>query len=208
MMPPVPNTHSNCISSNSISYSFTNRVAVFSPLLKWGNTDHSINDEAITRKISFIEDAGRMNFSNNLLLDIGYYSHQSESTSIVIMETEMLSDKSANIIGENGVRRFSNFKTYAPGWDLGGGEALSKSSTGTLEYFLSVYNSFPDEPSLFLTPRGNLALGWEDLHDKTIELEFFSDKIEYFFESLNIEGSIVLNKLSIDWLVSNLIPLN
>jgi len=49
---------------------------------------------------------------------------------------------------------------------------------------------------LFLTHQGNLQLGWEDVSRNVVELEFFPDRIEYYIELLNEEGSVGLQDQS------------
>lgn len=107
-----------------------------------------------------------------------------------------LSNNSQRIIGENGVRRFEEFKRYAEGWDYGRGRPLSAHSVATLEAFLrQVPELAAQEPSLFLTHDGNLQLGWEDAAGGAVELEFFPDRVEYYIESLQEEDSVGLGDL-------------
>lgn len=102
-----------------------------------------------------------------------------------------LSENSKRVIGENGVRRFEEFKKYHDGWDYGRGRALSAHSVATLEEFLRHLPGLAAvEPSLFLTYNGNLQLGWEDAEGNAVEVELFPDRIEYYFESRNEEGSV------------------
>lgn len=107
-----------------------------------------------------------------------------------------LGEASMGIIGEHGVRRYEEFKRYHSGWDYGRGERLSPRSVTTLESFVEQLPELAAyEPSLFLTHQGNLQLGWEDARGNVVEMEFFSDKIEYYIESLNEEGSVGLEAL-------------
>jgi hypothetical protein len=86
-----------------------------------------------------------------------------------------LADATVRILGENGLARFREFRSYGNGWDFGEGEALSPTSIQRMERFLEAYSDFHRRPSLFLTRRGNLMLGWEDEADNPIELEFESE---------------------------------
>lgn|GEM_PF-6964302 len=107
-----------------------------------------------------------------------------------------LSENSKHIVGENGARRFEEFKQYRPGWDHGRGNPLSPRSITTLESFLRQLPELATlEPSLFLTHEGNLQLGWEDVQGNAIEIEFFPDKVEYYIESINEEGAVDLEAL-------------
>jgi hypothetical protein len=108
-----------------------------------------------------------------------------------------LGENSKRIIGERGARRFEEFKTYQSGWDYGRGSPLSVRSVSVLNSFLSRFlDRTIDQPSLFLTHQGNLQLGWENTNGSAIELEFFPDRIEFFVEALNEEGSVGLESQS------------
>ena len=108
----------------------------------------------------------------------------------------VLSESSKRIIGENGLRRFEEFKRYHSGWDYGRGKPLSPRSVTVLNSFLEQLPELAArEPSLFLTHQGNLSLGWEDEHGNVVELEFFPNKVEYYIESLNEEGWVGLEAL-------------
>ncbi len=110
---------------------------------------------------------------------------------------DTLSEKAQQILGENGVQRYEQFKLYVAGWDSGDGQVLSSHSTAILEKFLNTFDSFPDEPSIFFTRNGNLQLGWEDLQSNVLELEFFPDKIEYYIASNDKEGEVDTSQDSI-----------
>lgn len=116
-----------------------------------------------------------------------------------------LSENSKRVIGANGVQRFEEFKQYHDGWDYGRGKALSAYSVATFEEFL---RQIPElaaiEPSLFLTTNGNLQLGWEDAEGNVVEVEFFPDRIEYYIESRNEEGS--LSKQALPQLINQVRP--
>jgi hypothetical protein len=117
----------------------------------------------------------------------------------VIKYTDDLSDKSKNILGENGVSRFYDFLLYDEGWDFGRGEPLSKYSIAILDIFLNLFEDLRKrEPSLFLTRSGNLQLSWEDDLEQIIEVEFFPNKIEYYIESNDEEGEMEFSDYVID----------
>lgn len=107
-----------------------------------------------------------------------------------------LSREAVAIIGENGRRRFEEFKKYPKGWYGGKGKKISDWSVSNFERFI---NNLPElkqfRPSLFFTLEGNLQLGWEDRNGQNIEIEFYPDKIEYFIESLNEESSVGLKDI-------------
>lgn len=97
------------------------------------------------------------------------------------------------VIGENGKRRFDEFKGYPRGWYGGKGHKISRWSVANFERFVK---KIPElrlfHPSLFLTLEGNIALGWEDKNGQSLEIEFHPDKVEYLIEDLNEESSVGL----------------
>ncbi len=118
-------------------------------------------------------------------------------------ENFILSREATAIIGENGKRRFEEFRTYPNGWYGGKGKKISKWSILNFERFVK---EIPElklfRPSLFLTLEGNLSLGWKDKNEQSIEIEFYPDKIEYFIETLDEEASIHL--ANIFWLTEKI----
>ena len=106
----------------------------------------------------------------------------------------VLSDAALNVLGENGRRRFQEFRQYQEGWHVGQGKALSARSVSITNSFLT---HLPElvayHPSLFLTPAGNLELAWEDTNGRDIEVEFGRDGIEYFIEALDEEDTVRLD---------------
>jgi hypothetical protein len=120
--------------------------------------------------------------------------HPQERRRFLPRVTDVLSEDSKRILGEDGLRRFEEFKHYHLGWDSGHGKPLSSHSVSAFQSFLERWPELADcEPSLFLTHQGNLQLGWKDAHDHIVELEFFRDKIEFYLECLNEEGSVLLD---------------
>jgi hypothetical protein len=104
-----------------------------------------------------------------------------------------LSEASRHVLGENGSRRFQDFSNYQPGWNLGQGAVLSARSVTITDSFLTRLPELAAyEPSLFLTPEGNLELAWEDRSGSAVEIEFWPDKIEYYVEALNEERTLRL----------------
>lgn len=108
-----------------------------------------------------------------------------------------LNQSAVRLVGKNGLDRFQLFRHFPKGWDSGNGEPLSEQSIKTFEMYATQYSDpVKCQPSLFLTRMGHLQLGWEDKEGKRIELEFYSDKVEYFIEALDDEGEVSLNDLA------------
>ncbi len=111
----------------------------------------------------------------------------------IVKPTDELSAAARAILGTNGVERFEEFRSYPEGWDFGHGQPLSSASIASLDLFLVLFGDFPNRPSLFLTRSGNLELAWEDAHGR-IELEFFPNKVQYFFEVDGVEGEVPISQ--------------
>lgn len=127
-----------------------------------------------------------------------------KTNKIPIKNTDQLSPRTIKILGENGITRFEVFKKYSEGWDGGHALPLSHRSTAVMESFINQFFEFHKEPSLFLTPDGNLQLGWENSQGQSIELEFYPNKIEYYIERSSEEGQTSLEETNINWLISEL----
>ncbi len=140
----------------------------------------------------------------NCLVEIvePYFGETKKQLEMVLVNTDQLSEKVAKILGKNGLKRFDAFKRYPKGWDGSNGLPLSYKSIAVMEYFISYFEDFHSEPSLFLTPNGNLQLGWENTHDQVVEIEFYPGKIEFYIEALEKEGQSSLDEQSMNWLVS------
>lgn len=100
-------------------------------------------------------------------------------------------------LGENGVRRFYEFRDYSDGWCMGKGKKVSHQSIAQLERFVRLAQEYlPDEPSIFISEEGFLQLQWEDADDQDIEVCFGPKQFEYFLESSDEEGIIPSKNIS------------
>ena len=131
-----------------------------------------------------------------------YFREIENPLETVFVNTDQLRKKTIDLLGKNGIERFEAFKRYSKGWDSGIGLPLSHKSIAIMEYFISFFSDFHSEPSLFLTPNGNLQLGWENTQGQVMEMEFYPDKIEYYIEALEKEGQISLDKQNMSWMIS------
>ena len=105
------------------------------------------------------------------------------SKPLLVRTTPEVSARAARVLGENGVARFREFRSYRSGWDFGEGRPLSRNSLLRMEQFLASYAAFRRRPSLFFSQNGNLLLAWEDAADHTIELEFSTRGYELYLEA-------------------------
>jgi len=121
-----------------------------------------------------------------------------------LQATNELTENVKELIGENGVDRYYEFREkYHDGWDNGRGKKLSTHSTAMLIYFVSnLKNITISTPSIFLTHNGNLQLCWEDGRKGEIEIEFFHDRFEYYIEANSEED--VISKHNIENFISML----
>lgn len=106
-----------------------------------------------------------------------------------------LSNSVINIIGFNCAERFNLFKNYPEGWG-GEGKSLSPESINIFQKFILENESIIYEPSIFLTRRGNLQLGWDSPKYGYLEVEMFSTHIEYWIECIDTNGILLLSDIS------------
>jgi hypothetical protein len=103
----------------------------------------------------------------------------------------LLNDSVRQIIGENGVTRLREFARYEQGWDLGRGKPLAPRSVVVLNAFLTQLPQLAAySPSLFMTHEGNLELGSEDSEGRSISIEFYPERLDYYLEGLAEERMI------------------
>jgi len=89
----------------------------------------------------------------------------------------------------NDVLRIKSLTTVKDGWNFGQGKDFQIGSLYTLESFLQAGFTFPPkEPSIFLSDAGNLNFVWfEKKRSIEFELEFFTDKIEFYIFYANTD---------------------
>jgi hypothetical protein len=107
-----------------------------------------------------------------------------------------LSKEAVAALGAHNAERFSKLSALQNGWHFGHGKALQSASLRSIEAFLILHNSFPERCSLFLSEDGNLELVWRSERNETTSLEFYGNRIEYYIETLEEEGSIAINDIS------------
>lgn len=101
----------------------------------------------------------------------------------------VLSEAALTVLGENGEHRFDEFKSYREGWYGGKGGKLKPGSVFFLNRFTLFFPQLKfHKPSLFMTLEGNLSIGFEDKEGNSVEIEFFSDRAEYYLESSEEEN--------------------
>jgi hypothetical protein len=142
---------------------------------------------------TFVQTSGQSVRGTYYLLNTPLWQHSVRSDAMsVLMRVDQLGKRSSNAIGEIGCTRFNSFLTYEDGWDGSDAKRLSLASVAVLEVFVANYDEFTSEPSLFLTRKGNLKLGWEDFSGRVIEIEFMPASFKYYIEQSDEEGSIRL----------------
>lgn len=120
-----------------------------------------------------------------------------EEPECIAKSVRELSEKSSLLIGENGVDRFKKFIKLKKGWDGDEGKILDSQSVASFECFVGCCEEIiPEEPSIFLSNRGYLQLGWEDAGGNKIEVEFFPRMIQYFNEADGREIEVPIEKLN------------
>jgi hypothetical protein len=93
-------------------------------------------------------------------------------------------------LGARGWGRVYHFRHYyGLGWGAKPGKPLSPRAVEAFRRFLQEA-SFPKgrQPSVFLTDRGGLELCWEDEKNKSVQVEFTSQGIEFYQEATDQDG--------------------
>jgi hypothetical protein len=101
-----------------------------------------------------------------------------------------LSERTRQVIGENGVRRLESFSMYPAGWHQdGGGEPLSPDSVRRLDVFVSSAEFWSGlrPPSVFFDKRGFPVLAWDDASGERLEIEFCNPPL--FYRAADDEGT-------------------
>jgi len=110
---------------------------------------------------------------------------------IVLASTDELGPTSRQILGDEGHKRFEEFKQYTAGWDMGSGSVLSYRSVAVMETFLNRIRGYQlQAPNLFFTRAGNLQLGWKSRNGDPVEVEFFPDRMEFYLGPTSEEGAV------------------
>lgn len=145
----------------------------------------------------FAQSSGQLLAGNFYLLNSSVSSSEAENKSkSIIMRVDRLGKATKEAIGEIGCRRFESFLKYDAGWDGGSAKQLSLESVAMIEIFIANFKDFITEPSLFLTRKGNLKLGWEDATGGAIEVEFMPNSFQYYLENREEEGSTKISELN------------
>lgn len=92
------------------------------------------------------------------------------------------------------VKRFIRFLEEKEGWYFNNlGLPLSKKAVNYFNYFCIVLGDRikPGPVSVFMGIEGNLEISWHDKDNNLFNVDFFDDKIEFYFEKINSESLIV-----------------
>lgn len=102
-----------------------------------------------------------------------------------------LSGASRGILGELGMRRFNDFWNQKEGWYPGGeGKQLSRSAVRYFNNFSAFLEAVPFPVNIFMGLEGSLEITWRNAEGKLFDVEFFDDRIEYYFEATTEEDCI------------------
>lgn len=89
------------------------------------------------------------------------------------------------LIGEKGVRRIAEYRSYRDGWDKGRGRALQSASLRGLVEIAGYLPTLPSMPKVLLTHDGNISLVFTDISGKSVELDLLSDGYYLYSEGLD-----------------------
>ena len=92
------------------------------------------------------------------------------------------------------VKRFIQFLEEKEGWYFNHlGLPLSKKAVNYFNYFCIVLNDRiePGPVSVFMGIEGNLEISWHDKDNNLFNVDFFDNKIEFYFEKTQQESLVV-----------------
>jgi len=173
-------------------------------LIFTGTPAYSSTSIAITESIveqveriypTFVQTIGKDTSKHSYLLNIASTRTETRGPKVLLMRSDSLSKFSKDVLGARGCARFDKFKEYEDGWDGANGKKLSLASVSVFELFMSKGSENISDPSLFLSKRGNLMLAWEDVHGKSVEIEFSPSSFHYYLENNDNEGSYKVAEL-------------
>ena len=109
-----------------------------------------------------------------------------------------MDDKFIKLFVTHSIERLEHFKAIKAGWDFNRGEVLNQKSLDRFNEFIALADKYPTKTiSIFMTREGNIAIiHHEEVFNSDIEMEFFPDKIEYYHEFNEDEGTIRYEYLS------------
>ncbi len=100
------------------------------------------------------------------------------------------------LLGKAGQERFDMFWNETEGWYFGSaGKVLSRDAVKYFNRFCSLIENISEPVSIFMGIEGNLEISWLNKEGYSIEVEFFSDRIEFFFEKTEEERTVEPNEI-------------
>jgi hypothetical protein len=61
---------------------------------------------------------------------------------------------------------------------------------------VTILSTHPTSPSVFLTDRGGLELCWEDVHGKSVQVEFTGQGVEFYTAATDEEAVVLFGDLT------------
>lgn len=112
-------------------------------------------------------------------------------------------DKTAVKLGPHAARRLGRLATYAEGWDLGQGLALTSESLGGLERLLDIADFKDLDVALFLSHDGHILLNWPDAREgELVELEVAARRLMCFIAATGEEFELPIEAGAVSALLS------
>ena len=93
-------------------------------------------------------------------------------------------------LGYRSARRLKKLTSYEAGWDGCDSKTASPYSANLLAAFLTTYEKFPTNPSIFLTHNGYLELSWEDRKGQLVSVVFEDEACKVKTGNLDGEFSV------------------
>lgn len=107
-------------------------------------------------------------------------------------------------LGVEGLTRLGRFRELQDGWDQRGAKALNADSVTAFSDFFRDTALQPADMGVFMSHAGNVVVSWTVTGLGLVELEFRSDRIDYFFDWNEEEGWVPRDDVGVSRLFGKL----
>ncbi len=125
-----------------------------------------------------------------------FFSHYQHQNSTLSQDNQQLfitqlCPQAQEILGDKGMKRFEMFCREKEGWYVGNtGKPLSLIAVKYFNRFCSFIEKISAPVSIFMGLEGSLEIMWRTTSNQMFNVEFFDNRIEYYFEKTDDEGVV------------------
>ena len=133
------------------------------------------------------------------------FERETEPTDLRSESSSLLArvlDKTAIKLGPHAARRLGRLATYADGWDLGQGRALTSESLLGLARLLDIADFNDLDVAVFLSHEGHVLLNWPDAQGELVELEVTARRMMCFIAATGEEFELPIEAGAVSGLLS------